>query len=99
MVVAPMCRTGPSQYLGDLHLAQHRAQRFDLLNDVAHETRGYLFTGSCEVGPRRQEPCSSTRLSQERMVSEVTKNSWAVCSKIQPRAAFSWRMAIRSVGG
>ena len=44
-------------------------------------------------------PWSSTRFSHEWMVSVVTKNSWAVCSRFLPCAAFSWRMAIRSVGG
>ncbi len=39
------------------------------------------------------------RRTQELMVSAVTKNTLAACSKDQPRLARSSRIAIRSVAG
>ncbi len=30
-------QTGPCQDLGDLHLAQHRAEGFELLDEITHE--------------------------------------------------------------
>jgi hypothetical protein len=49
---------------------------------------GYLFTGSGSW-TKASGPCSSTRSSQEAMVSAVTRNALAVCSRDQLRAARS----------
>ena len=78
---------GPGKDLRDLHFSQHWTKGLQLLDHIPHEIRILVHRlGQLDQGI---PTCSSTRLSQEAMVSAVTRNALAVCSKDQLRAARS----------